>query len=390
MADSERRGLISRFFSRTADSAHEARGSGTPRQPEGEVWADNATRPVGGLVAAALREPRCLILTGYQDFLSSLTILLDAVGDLNERPPGSVRIVFGTNTETRRDLGGAGHPVAEEARRHFLGARGLSVVDLADLRAVLAMDATERGIIELRAYDPALAEAGIGRRPPMLHAKLFIGERSVLSGSANFSVGGLRRTLEFIDDAGSWPELAAARREAAERFWETGRDWTEPALEILRSLLRLVTPEEAVARTIHEATGFAPWRAAGETSAGRPPQPFQADLVYEAAGTVHEHGFAFIEAPTGAGKTDIGKHLATVLPVSHGQTIFSRGQTRRSATARISGAHPRQRFEELDDKRAGEFQADQTQPSLPPRQGGNRGARGGQPIRPILRGDDRR
>ena len=94
----------------------------------------------------------------------------------------------------------------------------------------------------------------------------------------------------------------------------------------MRSLLRLVTPEEAVARTVHEATGFAPWRAAGETSAGRPPQPFQADLVYEAAGTVHEHGFAFIEAPTGAGKTDIGKHLATVLPVSHGQTVFSWGE----------------------------------------------------------------
>ena len=326
MADQERRGLISRFFSRPADSAREASGTGTPDPPQDEVWADNATRPVGGLVAAALREPRCLIVTGYQDFLSSLTILLDVVGDLNERPPGSVRIIFGTNTETRRDLGGAGRPVAEEARRHFLGARGLSVVDLAELRAVLAMDAIERGIIELRAYDPALAEAGLGRRPHMLHAKLFIGERSVLSGSANFSIGGVRRNLEFIDDAGSWPELAAARREAAERFWETGRDWTEPALEILRSLLRLVTPEEAVARTVHEATGFAPWRAAGETSAGRPPQPFQADLVYEAAGTVHEHGFAFIEAPTGAGKTDIGKHLATVLPVAHGQTVFSWGE----------------------------------------------------------------
>ena len=65
---------------------------------------------------------------------------------------------------------------------------------------------------------------------------------------------------------------------------------------------------------------------AGNTSAGRPPQPFQADLVYEAAGTVYEHGFAFVEAPTGAGKTDIGKHLATVLPVSHAQTVFSWGE----------------------------------------------------------------
>ena len=188
------------------------------------------------------------------------------------------------------------------------------------------MDAIERGIIQFRAFDPALAEAQLVRRPPMLHAKLIIGESSALSGSANFSMNGLRRNLEFIDDAHAWLDVANARRAAAEQYWEMGRDWTETALEILRSLIRLVTPEEAVARTVHEATTFTPWRVAGNTSAGRPPQPFQADLVYEAAGTVYEHGFAFVEAPTGAGKTDIGKHLATVLPVSHAQTVFSWGE----------------------------------------------------------------
>ena len=160
------------------------------------------------------------------------------------------------------------------------------------------MDAIERGIIQIRVYDPELAHARLGRRPPMLHAKLFVGEQTALSGSANFSINGLRRNLEFTDDAKAWPDLASARREAAEQFWDMGRDWTETALEILRSLIRLVTPEEAVARTVHEATSFAPWCVAGETSAGRPPQPFQTDLVYEAAGTVYEHGFAFVEAPT--------------------------------------------------------------------------------------------
>ena len=226
MADSERRGLISRFFSRTANSAHEASGSGTPRPPEDEVWADNATRPVGGLVAAALREPRCLIVTGYQDFLSSLTILLDAVGDLNGRPPGSVRIVFGTNTETRRDLGGAGRPVAEEARRHFLGARGLSVVDLADLRAVLAMDATERGIIELRAYDPALAEAELGRRPPMLHAKLFIGERTSCREARTSPSAACDATSNSSTTpvpGPSWPRRVARPRSGSGKRGGTGR-----------------------------------------------------------------------------------------------------------------------------------------------------------------------
>lgn len=326
MATTDRQGLISRFFSRTGETDREESASRRPYPLQRKAWADNTTRSVQDLIKSVLTEPRCLIVTGYQDFLSSLTILLETVEDLHERPPGSIRIVFGSNTETRQVLGGGGRSVAEEARQYFLGARGLSVVDLADMRAVLAMDAIERGIVQFRVYDSELAEARLGRRPPMLHAKLFMGEQTALSGSANFSINGLRRNLEFTDDATAWPELASARRAAAEQFWDMGRDWTETALEILRSLIRLVTPEEAVARTVHEATGFAPWCVAGETSAGRPPQPFQADLVYEAAGTVYEHGFAFVEAPTGAGKTDIGKHLATVLPVSHAQTVFSWGE----------------------------------------------------------------
>jgi len=322
----ERPGLISRFFSRASDADRQENTSEGPLTNGHEAWGDNATRPVHALVKAVLHERSCLIVTGYQDFLSSLTIVLDTVHDLTDRPEGSIRIVFGSNTDNRRQFGGRGRSVAQEARQYFLGARGLSVDDLADLRAVLAMDAIERGIIQFRAFDPALAETKLGRRPPMLHAKLIVGEKSALSGSANFSINGLRRNLEFMDDASAWPDVATARRAVAEQYWEMGRDWTETALEILRSLIRLVTPEEAVARTVHDATNFTPWRVAGNTSAGRPPQPFQADLVYEAAGTVYEHGFAFVEAPTGAGKTDIGKHLATVLPVSHAHTVFSWGE----------------------------------------------------------------
>lgn len=326
MGEERKGGLISRFFTRTPEQPVKAAVDGREARGDLGAWADNADRPVRGLVDALLSEPHCLIVTGYQDFLSTLTILLESMDDLDRRPPSSIRIVFGTNTETGRGLGGAGRPIAEEARAYFLGAHGFSVGDLADLRAVLAMNAIERGIIALRIYEPTRAAEVLGRWPPMLHAKLFVGETSVLSGSANFSHGGLRRNLEFTDDARAYPELARIRRESAERFWEMGRDWTDTALEILRGLVRLVSPEEAVARTVHEATGFRPWQVDGEQSTGRPPQPFQAELVYEAAGTIHEHGFAFVEAPTGAGKTDIGKHLATVLPVSHTHTVFSYGE----------------------------------------------------------------
>jgi len=318
----ERRGLLSRFFPRGSPPA----SAGAPEGQSQSAWADNHKRPVHSLVTKVLRASDCLIVTGYQDFLSSLAYLIETVGGIGDRPAGSIRMVFGTNTDSSRQVGARGRPAAEEARAYFLGSQGLSVGDLADLRAVLAIEAIERGTIALRVFDPDIAQRVVGRRPPMLHAKLVIGDGHALSGSSNFSNGGLRRNLEFVDDAAASPDLAAARREAAERYWEMGRDWTEEALAILRSLVRLVSPEEAVARTIIEATSFTPWIAAGDTTAGRPPQPFQADLIYEAAGTVHEQGFAFVEAPTGAGKTDIGKHLAALLPVAHDQTVFSWGE----------------------------------------------------------------
>lgn len=161
--------------------------------------------------------------------------------------------------------------MAEEARTHFHGSRGLAVNDLTDLQAILVIDAIERGVIALRVYDPEVAQARLWRRPRLLHAKLIIGDDHVLSGSSNFSNGGLRRNLEFMDDAAAMPELTEARRDAVARFRNPGRDWTQDAREILGSPERLVTPEEAVARTVIEAKGFTPWIAAGTTSAECPP-----------------------------------------------------------------------------------------------------------------------
>ncbi|WP_270920259.1 hypothetical protein [Parasedimentitalea psychrophila] len=55
---------------------------------------------------------------------------------------------------------------------------------------------------------------------------------------------------------------------------------------------------------------FKPWDVSENTqTTGRKPAAFQSERLYEAAGTIYEYGFAFIEAPTGSGKTDIGKHL---------------------------------------------------------------------------------
>ncbi|WP_281972366.1 phospholipase D family protein [Ruegeria faecimaris] len=330
--------FISRFLFR-GSKEREQEAVGADLEPASEsaaehelVWATNGEQSVQKLVERTLNGSHALVVTGYQDFLSAMSIILRVRPSIVTEPPETIRIIFGTNTDNQSRMDGDGRELSEEARDYFLETRGFSLRSLDELRAVLAYDAIASGAISLRIFDGDLARERFGRTHAMLHAKLFISDTGALAGSANFSVGGLRRNLEYIDELQAFPDLAATRRQAAEDFWTLGTDWTAQALEILRALLRPVSAEEALARTVHEMTSFAPWRVGGDGAAGRPPLPFQTDLVYEAAGTAYEHGFAFVEAPTGAGKTDIGKHLATVLPTMHSSVVHRHGNERPDQT----------------------------------------------------------
>jgi hypothetical protein len=239
-------------------------------------------------------------------------------------PPGSFRLIFGTNIDGASAFPGSGRPLPEAARRHFLSRSGLSLQHAGDLKAVLAQEAIAKGVIEIRIFDSARSSAALGRYRSVHHAKAYVGERAAIIGSANLTRPGLGSNIELADRVGSGSEAYAARRAAVERFWEAGKDWRDEALAILSRLLRLTSPEEAAARAASDMTGFAPWRVDGDTARiGRPPQEFQAELVYEAAGTIYEHGFAFVECPTGSGKTDIGKHLASILTRMHAKVVWA-------------------------------------------------------------------
>ena len=285
--------------------------------------ADNINVAVEDLVRPILEGEHCLIVTGYQDFLTALALILKYRPGIAEDPVGAIRILFGTNTATT-DTFPVGRSLSEAAKRHWLGRRGLSLHNQGELRAVLARDAVESGTLDLRVFDAEHAYKETGRKPAgMLHAKIFAGPKGIVAGSANFSLGGLRRNVEYCDAFETGTETYRIRCSAAETFWRCGVPWKEEALEILDRLLRFVTPQEATCRAFCEMSGFRPWRVEDNTDTnGRPPLPFQADLVYEAAMTVYEHGFAFIEAPAGAGKTDIGRHLATILHRMRRNVVF--------------------------------------------------------------------
>ena len=231
------------------------------------VWATNGERSVRELVERTLNGSNALVVTGYQDFLSAMSIILRVRPTIVSEPPETIRIIFGTNTDNQSRMDGVGRGLSDEARDYFLETRGLSLRSLDELRAVLAYDAIAAGAFSLRFFDSDLGRERFHRIHAMLHAKLFVSDAGALAGSANFSVGGLSRNLEYVDDLQAFEELSATRRAAAEDFWTLGTDWTEQALEILRGLLRPVSAEEALARTVHEMTSFAPWRRGAPATA---------------------------------------------------------------------------------------------------------------------------
>lgn len=286
----------------------------------------NIDRPVIELYRPHITSGDCLIVTGYQDFLSSLAVLMREVKELKD-PEGNanihIRIAFGIDTANARRLA-TPKPVKEEMRLYWLEKSGLQVEDDDDLMAVLARRAIETRKIELRVFDPIKAQelyqiAGDRR----MHSKLLSSRVGAVAGSANFSRSGLYSNIEYADslDTDSH-ELQHARAHAAEQIWDASSDWTAEALEILDRLIKPVTAEDAMARMIVEQKGFEPWLSGNRHEiTGQKLYDYQQELVYEACSIIYDHGIAFVEAPTGSGKTQIGCHLAEALTETFARVV---------------------------------------------------------------------
>ena len=278
----------------------------------------NIDRPVINLYRPHIVSGDCLIVTGYQDFLSSLAILMKEVPELKE-PEGDsmvrIRISFGIDTANAQRLAKP-KPVKEEMKLYWLERSGLQVEDDDDLLAVLAQQAILAGKIELRVFDPVLAREKLGitgdRR---MHSKIVSSPKGAVAGSANFSKSGLYSNIEYADglDTGSH-ELQLERTKAAEQIWEVSTDWKNEALEILDKLIKPVTAEDAMARMISEQKGFEPWITGNRKDiTSHTLYEYQQELTYEACSITYDHGITFVEAPTGSGKTEIGCHIAEAL-----------------------------------------------------------------------------
>ncbi|WP_282021817.1 DEAD/DEAH box helicase family protein [Ruegeria faecimaris] len=286
----------------------------------------NIDRPVINLYRPHITSGDCLIVTGYQDFLSSLSILMKELPELRDLENDSgfrIRISFGIDTANTKRLTNP-KPVTEEMKLYWLERSGLQVEEDHDLIAVLAKHAIKTGKIDLRVFDPELAKRKLGiSEDRRLHSKIVSSPKGAVAGSANFSYSGLYRNIEYADDldAGTH-ELQVERTEAAEQAWDVSVDWNTEALEILEKLIKPVTAEDAMARTISEQKGFEPWlTGARKEITSHTLFGYQQELTYEACSIVYDHGIAFVEAPTGSGKTEIGCHLAEALSETFSEVV---------------------------------------------------------------------
>ena len=154
--------------------------------------ADNLEVPVIDLLRPHLRTGQCLIVTGFQDMLSSLSIIMDELSsefrDPTLLPRPKVHLVYGMDTAIRENFPGV-RSVPQAVSQHFMSQFGLKVDNASDLKAAMAVGAIERNEINIRVFDTNLAKQklrwkGRGR----MHAKVISSDLGVIQGSTRYII----------------------------------------------------------------------------------------------------------------------------------------------------------------------------------------------------------
>lgn len=261
-----------------------------------------------------------LIVTGY----ASLARIIDFVGD--KRRESVVRILFGSEPfgTSRTAFTVRDQALPREAEAYWLS-RGIS------LRMSAKVIST---IEEIRAGRVQARYLGTPYRP--LHAKMYCGSQGVTLGSSNFTEAGLSRQLEA--NVRFTPKDKKRFEEAvrvAENYWTRGTEYTEQLIALLESLLRLVTWQEALARSCAEILDGQWAKEYLETQrfpGDIPLWPSQTEGIAQALWLLENVGSALIADATGSGKTRMGAHLirATV------DRIWRSGRIRRGGSVLLA------------------------------------------------------
>jgi len=203
--------------------------------------ASNIEDPVRDVIHPILVGEDTLIVTGIEDMLSALAILMEVRPGLSYAGPGEVRLLLVPSPQTA----GAPDPDAIAAR-HF-GSRLPPLRDLREIGAVAAREAVRSGAVAIRLLTPDLLRQRHPGLDPSLAARFYVDEDFAAAGTAGFSFAALGERLELLDRVRNDTSAYAGRKAMAETLWGCGRSWGAEALEILERILPQAAPEAAVA-----------------------------------------------------------------------------------------------------------------------------------------------
>ncbi|MFD2873479.1 SNF2-related protein [Mucilaginibacter ximonensis] len=155
-----------------------------------------------------------------------------------------------------------------------------------------------------------------------LHAKIYVGDKHTILGSANFSKNGL--TLQHEANIRIANDLSQPREhkqyceitQIAENYYKLGKPYNDTIIELLKNLLKLVTWQEALARAISELVDK-PWLNDIPELYNKLNNlklwPSQRLGLGQAMYILQTQGCVLIADPTGSGKTKMISTLQLVL-----------------------------------------------------------------------------
>jgi superfamily II DNA or RNA helicase len=267
-----------------------------------------------------LQSPHPRIITGF----TSLLMLLDFLDQCSSGKSAvqTVRIVLGYEPPVNPKQLHLSYPkeIKEEIIEYWLE-RGISPLQCQHLLGALKI--CKSGVVTVRItrdrYHP-------------VHAKIFEGAQFITCGSSNFSQAGLRSQIEANNrfDKDNDPDRYQGNREMADAIWDRSDDFTQQFIELLSSLLNVVSWQDALARGCAELLE-GEWMKRYQDlyllnrSDLTPLWPSQEAGIAQAMWIIERIGSVLIADATGSGKTRMGARLIQLVK----QYRWSRGPRQR-------------------------------------------------------------
>lgn len=294
-------------------------------------WPSQERFPVNR-AGIAVRDVVAVDLVESDDFLlcagySSIGEVIDllAVWAHDHPEQGHARLLFGSEPfpSSRASFRDRRHEFDDEVKAYW-GDRGISLQHSARVLAV--MDLVDQSRVKVRS---SAGDMG-------LHAKIYVGGDAATTGSSNFTGNGLGAQIEAnarFERTGSESRRYRELSEIAENYWNISTSWDKEFLDLLRSLLKEVSWQEALARACADLLEgeWADKYLATLVGDRQVLWPSQKVGIAQALWIIENVGSVLIADATGSGKTKMGAHLFKAVR----DRMWLTGRVRRDGTALV-------------------------------------------------------